>query len=266
VILHDPRLRAAFIATIVLSGLIVLVTQVVGEENSFPIVVSLIVFMSLLQMGLLFLWNGDTASGPLLAARRYYIDGRFEAAAEVLENTELDTASAEVLSLLGNTYRQLKRLDESEKLLRTAVERFPEDKLALYGLGKTLLVRGHYDEAAVMIERALAHDGRKNILVELTQALHYAERDTTEVVRRANQAARVLNLEQYRTLFVNYVLYNLADDNQDVAAHIIRNNREGLAYWQSEARRFADQDYGRRVAGDVMEIKAILEEDTSNHE
>lgn len=262
-ILQDPRLRAAFIATIVLSGLIVLVTQIVGEEDSFPIVVSLIVFMSLVQMGLLFFWNGDTTSGALVAARRYYINGKFQEAATVLENTDLEKADAALLSLLGNTYRQMKRLDDSEQILRTAVERFPTDKLALYGLGKTLLVRGQYPQAIRMIERALANDGRKHILVELMQAMFYAEREPQMVLHQAEAAAHVLNLEQYRTLYVHYVLYNLGHDDKDVARRVIHTNRDGLAYWQSEARRFADQDYGRRVAGDVMAIKAILDEEVS---
>lgn len=264
--LQDPRLRATFIATMVLSGLIVLVTQIVGEDDSFPIVVALIILMSMIQMGLLFLWNGDPMGSALVAARRFYMQGDFAAAARALEQIDQEKADAAMLALLGNTYRQMKRLQDSEEILRQAFVRFSTDKLVLYGLGRTLLVRGQYEEAIMMIERALQNAGRNHILVELAQAQYYAGYDKNTVAATAQRASRVLNLEQYRTLYVNFLLYNLVQAEKEAARRIITMNRDGLTYWQSEARRFADEPYGRRVAGDVVAIRAIIDEDASKHE
>lgn len=260
--LQDPRLRLAFLITIFMSGLIIVVTQGRNEDDALPMVVALVVVMSVLQMAVLFLWSGSPRT-RLVAARRYFMLGEFDKAITLLETLVDESPSADAFALLGNTYRQQKNIEQSKAALTKGLALEPENKLALFGMGKSLMIEGDYEAAATYITRALQQGGRKTIRADLAQALYYAGRATDEVRRVSRQAARVLNLEQHRTLFVNYLLYNLANEEKETAKRMIHNTAQGLAFWQAEARRFADYDYGRRVAGDVVEMKAILEGENS---
>ena len=263
-IFQDPRLRLTLFTTLVMSVIIFVLTQERSAEEATPLVLVLVVLMSLLQMSILFLWSGSPRS-QLNTARQHFMAGEFEKTIAMLEPMVQEHPDAATLALLGNAYRQRAAIAKSKAALQQAVELEPNNKLALFGLGKTLLIEGQYTSAVDYIQQALDNDGRKTIRAELAQALYYAGRNPEEVIIAAQQASRVLNLEQHRTLFINYLLYNLADHEKELAERLIRNHAEGLAYWEAEARRFAQYDYGRRIAGDVVQLRAILnKEKTSN--
>lgn len=252
----DGRLGSAVVVTAAMSIIIIFVASQL--EGAFPVVVGLVLVMAALQMTILL---GGQRS-VLIRARQYFIQGDFEAAAELLE--AMETESPRAVVLLGNTYRLLNRLEASEAALRRVLEMRPSDKMALYGLGRTLLVRGHYADAARYIETALANGARRTVMADLALALYYAEAESGRILELAQRALRVLQLEAYRILLAAYLVYNL-DDQQRTAAHrLMVTNAVGLNYWQAEVQRYHNRDYGQRLATDVMEIKAIVEEQVTN--
>lgn len=260
-ILQDPRLRLAFVITGLISGAIIIITRGQDPEDMLPVVLGLGLLMAGLQMWILFGWSRQSAANRLLAARQQYLRGDFETAAELLEALTEEDPSPDALALLGNTYRQMGKLDRSADRLEKAVEQAPDNVQALFGLGRTRMVQGNYAEAAQWLDKALQNGGRKAIRADLALALHLQAAPADQIITMAQSAARVLNLEQYRTLFINYLLYNLVQDDQSAAYRIMQHNAGGLDYWQTEARRHANSDYGRRIAGDVVEMRAILQKE-----
>ncbi len=261
-ILQDSRLKLAAGITVVMTIVILIIAQGVDSDRRFVILLSLIGLMALVQMTVLF-WGG-LKRRAFTIAQHHYIKGEFEEAAQLLETSLQNahqTPDARSLALLGNTYRQLGQLGQSEERLRAAVDIAPQDDMALYGLGRTLLARGVYDEAAQYIESALDNGARKPVRADLALALYYADSDPERLLDMVRRAARLLNLEEYRLLWVNYLVHQLIDDEQEqtLALRIIAHNAGGLAYWQSQARHYADTDYGKRMAADVLAIKAILD-------
>ncbi len=258
-ILQDPRLRLAFIVTALISGAIFLITRGRDPEEMLPIVIGLGVLMAALQLWILFGWGQH--SSTITTARRYYLQGDFEAAANLLSTIPEENISADALALLGNTYRQMGELEKSAAYLEKALSYDPKHVQALFGLGRTRMVQGQYDKAIELLQQALENGGRKAIRADIALALHLQEAPEEDVIRTAQSAARVLNLEQYRTLFINYLLYNLVEEEQLGAYNIMQKNAAGLAYWQTEARRHANSDYGRRIASDVVKMREILKKE-----
>ncbi len=89
---------------------------------------------------------------------------------------------------LGLLQRKANRLDESEKSLRTAVEKNPASAMAWNELGVTLRMAGKFQDAASAYERALAADpnyapAHRNFGVLLDLYLGDAERALTELER-----------------------------------------------------------------------------------
>jgi hypothetical protein len=80
-------------------------------------------------------------------------------------------------------------------------------------------------------------------------------------------ATRLLNLENYRALLVNYLLYNELHEQPQANAReltktkkMIKKMASGIVYWEKQAAQYADTDYGRRLAQDVTTLKTLLEE------
>src|SRR5690606_37623558 len=142
--------------------------------------------------------------------------------------------------------------------LQRAVGLDAENNLALYGLGQTLLAQGRYNEAAELIQSALAQGIRKAVQVDLLLANYLANTNPQHLLELAHKVSRLLGLEDYRALMLNYLLYNLVENEQPTALRYMQTSASGLAYWQSQARRFAETDYGRRMATQVLETKALL--------
>ncbi|NDJ86424.1 MAG: tetratricopeptide repeat protein [Chloroflexi bacterium] len=267
---RDPRLRRALLVSLGMTVLIVVVVGLRGPEDSFPLVVGLVGVMAVLQA--LMLFGPANGSPALQQARSLYRRGRFVDVIDVLEQylatEESEDAAVKVqtLTLLGNTYRQVGSLAESEARLRSAVELAPEDKQALYGLGRTMLARGEYQRAVRHIEASLENGQRPAVRAELALAMYYAEGQFDSLVKFTRKASHLWNLEDYRTLILNYLLYNLVDDDheREIAQRVCQNTVRGVAYWESQARRYADTDYGRRLAADVVAIKTLASKEQSS--
>lgn len=193
-------------------------------------------------------------------AQASFMRGEYEETALQLEILLLeDPHHGQAQTLLGNTYRQLGRLDESEFTLQQAVAAAPQDAFPSYGLGRTLLAKGHFEMASQQLGHAVANGSRKATMVELALAQFLANQ-TEQAITTAKSAARQLQLEPYRVLMVNYLLQQLTQDQLAVAM-MQRHAEAGLPYWQAEAQRFADTPYGERLTQELGRMQTIIAKD-----
>ncbi|MEP7291200.1 MAG: tetratricopeptide repeat protein [Chloroflexota bacterium] len=192
------------------------------------------------------LWGNRGMISAFTRAQRLYLDGDFEAALELLQAVR-PKADARALTLLGNTYRQLGRLAESEAVLSEAVDKAPNHYFPIYGFGRTLLSEGRYDEAVVSIRRALELGAPPAVQADLGEAYFR--------LKRADEAAAALQRadisEPHRALMVGYLLSQLSEAPPPTPDVV----QAGLAYWQATAERFRDTPYGSALERDVDEMQ-----------
>src|SRR5690606_37166419 len=150
-----------------------------------------------------------------------------------------DRSNVQLLTLLGNTYRQLGMLDESEEVLTKAIELRPFDHFSLYGFGRTLLVRGLYAPAAEAIHEALQAGAPPIVQFDLGEARY--RQGLTDDARLSLEAARRLDQESHRALMTDYLLYKLGAGKMPSRELI----QSGLPYWQDHAGRFSHTPYGQ---------------------
>lgn len=190
-------------------------------------------------------------------ARRLYMAGDFEGAIRMLreaeESTPLDTAG---LTLLGNAYRQVGRLDESEQVLVQAHEADPNSPIAAYGLGRTRLAQGRFDEAAALIELALERRAQPTIVADLALAQVYAGQP--EAAAQSLRQAAAIELEPHRRLMAVYLQARLSESAPDEAREDLSRYEHGLGLWRAEAARFSATPYGVALAEDIGRIEHLL--------
>ncbi|MBI5669182.1 MAG: hypothetical protein HZC41_14350 [Chloroflexi bacterium] len=204
---------------------------------------------------IIFMWANRHLVTPFTRAQRAYLAEDFATARQILET--LDTAgqaNVRALTLLGNTYRQLGLLGESEDALTKALNFDPADPFPRYGFGRTLLVKGLYADAAEAIARALADGAPPVVRIDLAEALYRQGRESE--ARPILQTDRVIVQEPYRLLLVDYLLYRMGAGEPPAAAVV----RDGLPFWQDQARRFQHTPYGQALLDDVRQMQALLEE------
>ncbi len=188
------------------------------------------------------LWGNRGMVSAFTQAQRLYLAGDFAAARDLLESVRAK-ADARVLTLLGNTYRQLGQLDESEQVLSEAVDKAPDHYFPLYGFGRTLLSEGRYTEAVVAIRRALELNAPPVVRADLGEALYRL--NLPEEAVAALEA--VPTDEPHRALMVAYLLHRLGAADPPVAEVV----QAGLPYWEAAAERFRHTPYGLALARDV---------------
>lgn len=216
---------------------------------------SLIGFLGLLfGTQVIFMWANRGMVTPYTQAQRRYLAEDFEAARELLEALQsTGKADASALTLLANTYRQLGMLEESERVVKKAIEIRPFDHFSLYGFGRTLLVMGRYAEAAVAIKQALEAGAPPIVQLDLGESLYRLgqldeSRSALEIVRQIEQ-------ESFRALMTDYLLYRMGAGGQPPRSLI----EAGLPYWRAIANRFSYTPYGQALAADVQDMQTLLE-------
>ncbi len=255
-LLRDRRVQIA-LGISLLEWLIVGGTAVFGSASQFPVVLTVITVASLTQFAALF-WRFQR--NPLARAQQLFRAGQFEAALHELETlVQHDPTNTQALTLLGNTYRQAGRIAESEQVLQEAVQQTPDDAFPLYGLGRTLMVQGKFAESAEWIEKSLAHGGRKVIRADLA-LVYYLQDKPEKAGEAAAKAARLLQMENFRVLMVNYILHQTRQDEK--ALGIIQRHADALRYWQAEVTRFAETPYGSILQSEVAQLQNLLGKDT----
>jgi tetratricopeptide (TPR) repeat protein len=247
--LRDRRVQAAF-AVGVVAWVLMGVAVVLLDVSNVALLGVVLITATWIQLGLLFYRRRPET--PLAQAQFAFAQGDYAAAASTLE--ALPEKDVQAQTLLGNTYRQLGRLADSEAMLCAALETKPNDPFPLYGLGRTRLAAGDFDGAAQAIRGALEHGGRKAIRAELALAYALAG-DQTPALQEAQRTARLLGLESHRILMTNAILLTGGDS---LAGEMIRRSAEGLAYWRAEAARFAGSSYETALSSKIADIEAYL--------
>ncbi len=210
--------------------------------------VSFVALLIILEISVL--WGNRGMVSAFTRAQRLYLDGDFAAARDLLESIHAK-ADARALTLLGNTYRQLGQLDQSERVLSEAVDKAPDHYFPLYGFGRTLLSEGRYAEAVVAIRGALELNAPPVVRVDLGEALYR--------LKMPEEALDVLATaptdEPHRALMVAYLLFRLGAADPPVAEVV----QAGVPYWEAAAERFRHTPYGLALARDV---RAMLNQGT----
>jgi tetratricopeptide (TPR) repeat protein len=207
---------------------------------------------SLLVMQLAVMWGNRGMVNVFTQAQRAYLEGDLDAARTLLETVRASgKADMRTLTLLGNTYRQLGRLGESEAVLYEALDKAPDHHFPLYGFGRTLLSEGRYDGAAEALARALDAGAPPIAWLDLAEA-HYR-------LNRMDEARTALDklpaqAEDYRMLMAAYLRYQV-DGGAPPAAALIE---AGLPYWEASAERFQATPYGKALIEDMRTLRNIV--------
>lgn len=207
------------------------------------------------------LWGNRGMVTPYTQAQRHYLAGEFEAARDVLQahiaasQADKRQPSADVYTLLGNVYRQLGQLDQSQDMLTKALQLEPGHHFPLYGFGRTLLVQGQYAQAAETIAQALANGAPPVVQFDLGHA-YYRQGATQQALDALQVASAVSKAEPHRALMARHLLHQLGQATAPTPDQV----RAGLAFWQAEAERFAATPYGQAVQADVQAMQMQLQE------
>ncbi|NDJ60642.1 MAG: tetratricopeptide repeat protein [Chloroflexi bacterium] len=196
------------------------------------------------------MWGSRGMISEFTRAQRRYLQGDFEAARTILEAVYAGgRAGVQALTLLGNTYRQLGRLDESEAVLYEAVNKAPDHHFPQYGFGRTLLAKGRYAEAVDAIQQALSDGAPPIVQVDLAEA--YYRMGEVDAARTILQTAT--SDEPARALLISYLCYRLQTGPPPDSALIAA----GLPFWQASAQRFAHTTYGQALAEDLAALERL---------
>lgn len=206
----------------------------------------------LLTIQVIFMWGNRNLVTPYTQAQRHFIDGEFEQVISVLKQYIADEEKPEVdaLVLLGNAYRNLGQLHESEAILRIALARRKNYHFALYGVAKIRLAKADYGEAIKHLETAIDNGAPDVIRFDLAHAmLRSGQEDEAISIFREF----VASAESFRALFAQYVLF--VNGGKKPSEELIR---AGLPFWEAEIQRFADTSYGETITHDVDRIRQLL--------
>ncbi len=244
----DRPTRIAFWLGVVLLVVALVLLIAAPPESRLIILISFASLLIIIEISVL--WGNRGMVSVFTRAQRLYLDGDFTATRDLLESARAK-ADARALTLLGNTYRQLGQLDESERVLSEAVDKAPNHYFPLYGFGRTLLSGGRYAEAAAALVRSLELDAPPVVRVDLAEA--YYRLNMPEKALAALDS--VPTDEPHRALMVAYLLYRLGAADPP-AAEVVQ---AGLPYWEAAAERFRHTPYGLALARDV---RAMLNQGT----
>lgn len=206
----------------------------------------------LLTIQAIFMWGNRNMITPYTQAQRHFIDGEFAQVVSILKQYIADEEKPEIdaLVLIGNAYRNLGQLHESEAILRIALARRKNYHFALYGVAKIRLAKADYGEAIKHLETAIDNGAPDVIRFDLAHAMLRSgqEEDAISIFREFTASA-----ETFRALFAQYVLF--VDGGKKPSQELIV---AGLPFWEAEIQRFADTPYGETIAEDVKRIRQLL--------
>jgi tetratricopeptide (TPR) repeat protein len=248
----DKSSQAALVIALglcVIFGLAILIAPVEWRQLAMIGLVGLIFVMQVIV-----LWANRAMIAPYTQAQKRFMEGDFEQARALLEQLrDSGKANMRVLTLLGNTYRQLGKLDESEIELRKALDKESLHPFPLYGFGRTLLSKGNYHEAVIVLEKSV-HAGTMVAQFDLGET-HYRLGQWQEAKTHL-QAVRPSLQEPYRALMADYLLYRLGA-GEPPSPTLLHN---GLPYWQETAARLGNTPYGNALVEDIDAMHILTEE------
>jgi len=216
-----------------------------SERFQQPALVGLVT--SLLFMQGLVLWANRRMVTPLTAARRHYLRGDFHQVIRLLASeVTSENPDADALTLVGNTYRQMGNLEESEKVLFKAVNISPEAYFPVYGFGRTALMKGDYDTAKQYLSRAIELNAPPATCVDLAE-IHYRLGEIEQMKRMLEVAPSDLDApRQLMRMFLSEGNYRVTEDQE-----------AALAYWEEMAKRFSHTAYGVALERDTKVMRQM---------
>ena len=248
----DTTSQISFVSALVLLVIVFMIGNYGPENLHEPATIGTIGLVFTAQA--IFMWANRGMVTPYTRAQRLYLKGDLEGARRLLEVEEATgKADIQTLTLLGNTYRQLGLLSESESILSEVVNNTPEHYFSLYGFGRTLLVQGHYAEAGDAIETALAQGASPVVAADAGEA-RYRQGAFEAAQELLQNALPHIQAEPHRTLMTAYLLSRMGS-SEPPSNDLIES---GLDYWQAQARLFQDTPYGQAL---IADIRAMTEGD-----
>jgi len=250
------NIRRLILAVLTVSLALVIFAFVGPPNLQLVAMIALVGLFVIIQIRIL--WIMWRQNPEVRQARKAYLARDYQAAIRILLAAEQEKGQLDIMgqTLLGNAYRQIGRMQDSERVLRSAYEAEPDAPFAVYGLGRTQLVQGHFAEAASLIEQALQSRGAQVILADLGHAQYLAGLPGADdaLVRAAR-----LDLQPHRALMTVYLRWRLSGEPADnVLRERLRRYDHGLAYWQAEFERFQDTPYGKALGEDIARIDGLL--------
>jgi tetratricopeptide (TPR) repeat protein len=240
--------QIGFVSGLILLILAVIVALIAPPDARVPVLVGAGLLLIVLEITVL--WGNRGMISVFTRSQRLYMEGDLEGARALLESVR-PKADARTLTLLGNTYRQLGQLDESENVLSEAVDKAPNHYFSMYGFGRTLLSEGRYAEAAEAIRRALELGAPPVVQADLGE-VYYRLNQPEEAIAALHAANAVQGVpgEPQRALMVGYLLFRLGEATPPALELVL----SGLPYWEAAAERFRDTPYGAALMLDVREM------------
>ncbi len=195
------------------------------------------------------MWGNRGMISALTLAQRHYLEGDFESTRSVLEAArERGKMDVRAITLLGNTYRQLGRLAESEAILSEAIDKAPDHHFPRFGFGRTLLSKGDYAGAVESIRRSVELGAPPVVVLDLGEA--YYRLGMSDEARVTLESAT--SDEPYRQLMQTYLLHKIDASFHPPSLELIQ---KGLPYWLASAERFRDTPYGEALKNDIEQMQ-----------
>lgn len=246
----DRATQIAFVLAIVLLVVGLFLIALSPQEARLNVVIGVGALLILAQA--IILWGNRGMVTPYTQAQRLYLNGNLEGARTLLERAKAaGTLDMRATTLLGVTYRQLGRLDESAAILYEAVHNAPVQHFPLYNYGRTLLAQGHYANAATAIERSLELGSPSVTRFDVAEAL-MLQNDQTRAADLLIDVQPDL-IEPHRKLMAAWWLHRIGQGDPPDAALI----DAGLPFWSASAQRFAGSPYGQAIGAEVSGIERL---------
>jgi tetratricopeptide (TPR) repeat protein len=255
----DRRLILSGVLALIAATLLLLLATAGPPESRLWSALALILLLVVVQVILLFFRPPDrSAFGQ---AREAFMAGDYASAADQLEKLTAIRPSARGYTLLGNTYRQLGRMQDSRTAIDRALSFRANDAYALYGRGRLELALGNFEEAAEWFDRALKAGAPGNVACDLGYAEYFLG-NLDAAARTLHKTTRIMRLEPYRVYLTNAILYGMLRDKSGEAGRIALANLKqaagGAAYWEAEIARHPDSTYAAKLRAVLDGAKELV--------
>lgn len=245
--LWDKPTQVAFVMAIILA-VPALILSVTGDETIRGYAV-ISLMASLFMAQLIFLWANRGLVNEYTRAQRHFLRGEFDEVIAILTaHLQNKPKDVQVMTLLGNAYRQLGNLQASHAVLLEAVNIQPMNYFPLYGFGRTLLVAGQFSDALAIFQKTLKAGGHAITYFDMGEAAYFGgdfeiahEALTRGLAEKAGDENRVWLAQTLLSHLDNTPRPTLPDDSR--------------VYWTKQATLFENTPYGGALKT-LLTIKA----------
>lgn len=206
------------------------------------------------------LWGNRHLLNDFAHAQKLYLAGDYAAARDLLLRMQAAGGArwrsnqVREWMLLGHVLRNLGDLEGSETYFRQALQAEPASHFPLYGLGRTLICKGQYAEAAEHLQAALDAGAPLIARFDLGYALYRAA-DYESAGQVLGQAVAD---DLHRELMRQFLLFRLGKAEAPGADQV----RVGLPLWQKEMEQVGRTPYTEVLVEDLVALEALTNEES----